>query len=436
VNTSYSYDSLSRLLSILHQAGETTIDGATYTLDNAGNRISKLNWLNGITENYTYDPIYQLMQVQQTANGNQNTTESYSYDAVGNRLSSLNVPSYSYNNANELTSSADGYSYTYDNNGNMLTKANSSGTTQYSWNFENWLASVTLPNGGGVVTFKYDPFGRRIQKISSVSTTTYASESFSPVEELDPSGNVLSRGSYGPWTDEILAETQGTGTAYYEQDGVGSVTSLSNSTGTLANTYRYDSFGNVLSSSGSLISSFQYAGREFDDESGLNYLRFRYVDSTIGRFMSEDPLEFEGGFNFYTYVQNNPLLFSDPFGLSSEVFNRANGTLTLLDRDGHVVIVCQAANNTARSSNGPWPNGTYHFAYHNNHTADPNGPYGSHGIDVFHVPGRPGIGVHSGRANNGGPNHPTMGCVRTDDNCMQHIRELEAHDPMTGITIQ
>ncbi|HEX7894888.1 MAG TPA: hypothetical protein VF447_11905, partial [Terriglobales bacterium] len=65
VNTSYSYDSLSRLLSVLHQAGGTTIDGASYTYDNAGNRTSKTNDLNGITENYTYDALYELTQVTQ-----------------------------------------------------------------------------------------------------------------------------------------------------------------------------------------------------------------------------------------------------------------------------------------------------------------------------------------------------------------------------------
>src|SRR5262249_14338354 len=167
VNTSYTYDNLSRLLSVLHQNGSTTIDGATYTLDNAGNRTSKVNQLNGVTESYTYDPIYQLTQVQQVVNGNSSTSESYTYDAVGNRLSALNVSSYTYNSSNQLTSSSDGNSDTYDANGNTLTKANSAGTTSCGWDLENRRTSVTLPNGGGAVSFKYDSFGRRIQKSSS-----------------------------------------------------------------------------------------------------------------------------------------------------------------------------------------------------------------------------------------------------------------------------
>ena len=85
VTTSYGYDSLSRLLSVLHQTGSTTLDGASYTYDPVGNRTGKTNYLNGITESYTHDALYQLTQVTQ---GNA-TTESYSYDPGGNRLSSL-----------------------------------------------------------------------------------------------------------------------------------------------------------------------------------------------------------------------------------------------------------------------------------------------------------------------------------------------------------
>lgn len=134
VNTSYGYDSLSRLLSVLHQNGTNTLDGAGYTYDNAGNRTSKTNYFNNITENYAYDPIYQLTQVTQGAT----TTESYSYDAVGNRLSSLGMGPYAYNSSNELISTP-AAGFTYDGNGNRLTKTDSNGTTTHTWDFENRL---------------------------------------------------------------------------------------------------------------------------------------------------------------------------------------------------------------------------------------------------------------------------------------------------------
>jgi RHS repeat-associated protein len=89
---------------------------------------------------------------------------------------------------------------------------------------------------------------------------------------------------------------------------------LSSSTGTLAQTYAYDSFGNTTNSSGSLTNFFRYAGREFDTESGL-FNRARYYGPSVGRFLSEDPLEFLGGDeNLYAYVWNDPLQYIDPTG--------------------------------------------------------------------------------------------------------------------------
>ncbi|MGA2482628.1 MAG: RHS repeat-associated core domain-containing protein [Candidatus Acidiferrales bacterium] len=143
VNTTYAYDNLSRLLSVLHKFGNTTLDGANYTVDNAGNRTSKADLLAGVTSNYAYDPIYELTQVAQGGT----TTESYSYDYVGNRLTSLGIPSYSYNTSNELTSFSN-EAFTYDNNGNTLTKADTNGTTTYAWDYEDRLTGVILPGTG------------------------------------------------------------------------------------------------------------------------------------------------------------------------------------------------------------------------------------------------------------------------------------------------
>ena len=209
VNTTYGYDSLSRLLNVLHKAGTTTLDGAGYTYDNAGNRTSKTNYLNNTTEQYAYDAIYQLQQVTQGTT----TTESYTYDAVGNRLSSLGMASYSYNSSNQLTSDS-AAAYTYDNNGNTLTKTASSGTTSYNWDFENRLTSVVLPGSGGTVAFKYDPLGRRIQKSSATGTTNYLYDGDNTVEEVNSAGNVLAHYAQGAAAgslaqhDRVLLSTQ------------------------------------------------------------------------------------------------------------------------------------------------------------------------------------------------------------------------------------
>jgi len=311
VATNYTYDNLSRLLSVLHQLSGSTIDGTSYGLDNAGNRTSKTDQRASVTSNYTYDSLYQLTQVTQSAN----TTESYSYDPVGNRTASLGVSSYTTNSSNELTATPS-TSYAYDNNGNTLTKVIGSNTTNYAWDYENRLTSVTLPGSGGTVSFKYDPFGRRIYKsLSSGGTSVFAYDGDNLIEETNSSGAVVARYAQTQNIDEPLAMLRSSTTSYYNADGLGSVTSLANSSGTLTQTYTFDSFGKQTASSGSLTNPFQYTGREFDSESSLYFYRARYYDPNTGRFVSEDPLQFGAGENFYLYALENAVNLNDPYGL-------------------------------------------------------------------------------------------------------------------------
>jgi RHS repeat-associated protein len=288
-----------------------TLDGASYAVDNAGNRTSRTPQPSGTASNFSYDNIYELTQVTQGSS----TTESYTYDPVGNRLSSLGVSSYTNNSSNELTSTSNA-TYTYDNNGNTTSKTDSTGTTNYTWDFENHLTSVTLPGSGGTVSFKYDPLGRRIYKSSSSGTSIYAYDGDNLIEETNSSGTVVARYSQTPDTmDEPLAMIRGGATSFYDLDGLGSTTSLSSSAGSLARTYTFDSFGKTTASSGALVNPFQFTSRELDTETNLYNFRARYYDQNSGRFLSEDPIAFSSDtYNFYDYVGNDPIDFSDPSG--------------------------------------------------------------------------------------------------------------------------
>jgi RHS repeat-associated protein len=286
-------------------------------LDNAGNRNSKADLYAGVTTNYGYDNIYELLSATPGAS----TTESYTYDPVGNRLSNLSGSGWSNNTSNELTSRP-GVTYTYDNNGNTTSKTDSTGATNYTWDYENRLTSVTLPGSGGTVSFKYDPFGRRIYKSSSSGTSIYAYDSNNLVEETNASGGVAARYSQGLNIDEPLAMLRSSTTSYYQADGLGSVTSLSNGAGALAQNYTYDSFGNIIATTGSLVNSFRYTGREWDTETNLYYYRARYYDQSAGRFVSEDPIQFGGGKNFYRYSFSNPVNFRDPSGLDPSLWQK------------------------------------------------------------------------------------------------------------------
>ena len=210
-----------------------------------------------------------------------------------------------------------GYSHSYDANGNTLSDASAK---SYSWDFENRLTQVVNP-GVGTTSFRYDPFGRRIQKSGPLGTTNYLYDGMAAganiIEEVDSSGNVLARYTQDSRVDGPLAMLRGATTAYYEQDGVNSVTSLSSSAGAVANSYSYDSFGKLTASTGTLTNSFQYTGREFDQETTIYFNRARYYDPSMGRFFSEDPIKFAGGPDFYVYVRNSPVGLLDPSGLDA-----------------------------------------------------------------------------------------------------------------------
>ncbi len=178
-----------------------------------------------------------------------------------------------------------------------------------------------LPSSGGTVSFKYDAFGRRAQKSfvqgSTTTTTNYLYDGPNLFEELDGSGNLLGRYEQGPGIDEPLAELRSGTTTYYQADGLGSVTTLSDGSGAIASTYNYDSFGNITASTGTAVNPFRYTGREIDTETGLYYYRARYYAPAVGRFLEEDPIQFDGGPNFYSYVHNSPINNIDPLGEQS-----------------------------------------------------------------------------------------------------------------------
>jgi len=202
-----------------------------------------------------------------------------------------------------------------DANGNRLTMVTGSNTTTYTWDYENRSTSVTLPGSGGTVSFKYDPFGRRIYKSSSTATSIFAYDGDNLVEETNSSGTAVARYSQGLNIDEPLAVLRSGATSYYEQDTLGSVTSLSNVAGALAQTYTFDSFGNQTASSGSLTNWLRFAGREFDSETNLYFNRARYLDPSTGRFINEDFLRLTDGLSRYTYALNSPVNYFDPLGL-------------------------------------------------------------------------------------------------------------------------
>jgi RHS repeat-associated protein len=112
----------------------------------------------------------------------------------------------------------------------------------------------------------------------------------------------------------------GTTTHYYLPDGLGSTMALVDSSGAAVNTYDYDVFGAIRTSTGSQANEFKFTGEQVDSSTGLQYLRARYYDQTTGRLLSKDPLAYDPRWteSSYGFVDSNPTTYRDPSGLAKE----------------------------------------------------------------------------------------------------------------------
>jgi RHS repeat-associated protein len=239
--------------------------------------------------------------------------ENYTYDGVGNRLTGpLVTDTMSYDAGNEQLN-INSTQYAYDLNGNRIQKTESGIITNYTYDDENRLVRIT--KGSDVITYAYDPFGRRIEKNVNGVITRYLYDQGAIIAAYDSKGSVTARYIHGLNIDEPLAIQLSKKNYFYHTDGLGSIVTLTNSSGSTAQTYSYDSFGNNTPN-GSISQPFTFTAREYDSETGLYFYRARYYDPKVGRFVTKDPIGFEGGdYNLYNYVGGNPVNNNDPYGL-------------------------------------------------------------------------------------------------------------------------
>jgi len=290
--------------------GPTTLSQFTYTYDPLGNRLSQTITppTPGSTQTYGYDPLSQL----QTVTGSQ--THSYQYDAVGNRQQADGT-SYTPNTLNQY-SQVGSTSYMYDPNGNLT----SDGVNAYAYDAENHLISAA--GSFGTASYISDAFGRRIAKTVNGVTTKFTWDGDQLLEELDSTHAQLAEYVNGPGIDEPLRMERATVKTYFLQDGLGSITHLTDKTGKLIEQYTYDPYGkpSIFDGVGNPLTQsafgnrLLFTGREYDAETGLYFYRARYYSPAVGRFLQRDPLGYFDGPNPYTYVKNNPINLTDPSG--------------------------------------------------------------------------------------------------------------------------
>ncbi len=367
--TGYAYDRSGKLTSLTHRnAAGSVIQSFAYSHDKVGNRLSKTEL--DRKHSYNYDKLYRLLGSQPTKlkgkdQEQEHKAEVFSYDPVGNRVTGPgSKDAYSYNVGNQLISDRK-HQYQYDNNGNLIKKVEVDDgevetTTLYTYDFENRLIGVQIHKGDKttLVTFTYDPFGRRLSKTvhrheidddddedeaeddetESPRTIFYIYDNEDIILEYNQRGEITARYTHGLGIDEPLAVEKKKEIYFYHADGLGSVVALTDSKQKVVESYDYDSFGNPKRKGDKVKNSYTFTGREWDKEIGLYYYRARYYDSNVGRFTRFDPIwrgvrQSNGNscrqsvdtfsnqdsreLNPYIYVMNNPINFTDPEGLQA-----------------------------------------------------------------------------------------------------------------------
>ncbi len=364
-NSSYitnTYDTMARLKgTYLKTSGHVVTNKHEYNY-NAGHQRTQQIFLDASTYDYTYDKIGQLKVADSSVAAQD---RGYAYDSAWNlnyRTNDGTLQTFKVDGLNQLTNAPNPTSTnTYDGNGNLITaKSSSTSNYRYCYDDENrlvrWIFSrnaigcddAASNNNDQRTDFVYDGQGRlrvrteydgikatggwvtntevrylydgmRVnQERSSANTPTV-----SYTRGTDLSGSLEGAGGIGGLLGRSHAYQSASGNwtnhNYYHADGNGNVTYMLNSSQSKVAEYRYDPFGNTISSSGTLAAAnvYRFSSKEIHVNSGLYYYGYRFYHPNLQRWLNRDPLGELGAINLHGYVDNNSINSIDPFGLSA-----------------------------------------------------------------------------------------------------------------------
>jgi len=332
--TRYGYDDDGRLIAIEHcNASSELIAKYEYTLNNIGNRIQMVETTpdgsKKITD-YTYDVLDRL----DTVSYPDGRTVDYDFDSFGNRTkmkefrgNTMTVTEYFYDSDSRLlytkVNGIEDEQFSYDAIGNLIrrTGPDENKQTVYTYDHENRL--VGYNDGNNNITYTYDGLGNRVAKTVNGQRIGFLNDInrryVEAIAELDASGEPTRMRIWGNDLVSVRGHYVGTLHYYLHESPAGSVSRVLNPAGQTVNSYEYDAFGTPTNETEGVDNDYQFHGEVQEEETGLLFLRARYYDPSKGRFLSKDPiagnLVIPETHNLYSFVQNDPINYSDPSGL-------------------------------------------------------------------------------------------------------------------------
>ncbi|MEN6324628.1 MAG: RHS repeat-associated core domain-containing protein [Syntrophomonas sp.] len=316
---SYQYDAANRMTKVTDWALRET----TYEYDVNG-RLIKTCQPDGSVLTMTYDAAGQLIQQSDVDKDTQIISQyDFTYDQVSNVLTEQNkleqtffdspTATMTYETDNRLAT-YNGQQVTYDQDGNMINGPLQGFIQTYSYDSENRLTQA------GNTQYMYDPEGNRTALIQGEQETSYLvnpGAALSQVLQISQGGNE----KYFVYGLKLIGSEDSSGNCeIYHYDRRGSTIAISDIYGAITDRYSYGPFGELLNHTGSSTTTFLYNGRDgvITDANGLYYMRARYYNPEIKRFINQDMLlgAIDAGqsLNRYAYVSGQPVSMVDPSG--------------------------------------------------------------------------------------------------------------------------
>lgn len=327
VTETRQYNAAQRLIRITAANASTVLTDFRYTLD-ANDRVVGILDADGRLSEYRYDQAGRLITETITQGPNVQRVE-YHFDGVGNRLSKSDTVSgtttYTYDaNDRLLSSTINGVTTTYSYNatGDLLRAEGGDEQLSNTWDAEHRLISTTRVKAGVSKTerYEYDDQGNRVVVIDAdgqshrylLDTANALAEI---VAEYASSGVLLA--SYTRGLELISIDQVASGHEYYLADRLGSVRAIVGASGNVMETFIYDAYG-VVTGGVDASGQARFTGEPLSVVSNYTYLRARYYDAQLGRFVSADPFAGELGapisLHKYAYAFLDPANLTDPSG--------------------------------------------------------------------------------------------------------------------------